>query len=81
VAFRVRYQLDRNVVDARILGQRSGGELRQLLVIAARQICANLPDVLLDDVRIVEEPFSRRTYVYSPTFLSLVSSHLDVPSF
>jgi hypothetical protein len=61
--FSVCYQLDRDVVDSRILGKRSVGEFRELLVVAAGEVGSNLPDVLLDDVGVVEQPLSRRADV------------------
>ena len=52
--FGVGNQLDRYVVYAGILRERSVGELRQLLVIPAGQVCPDFPNVLLDDVGIVQ---------------------------
>ena len=63
MAFSVRDQLDRHLVCARVSGQRPGCELGQLLVIAFREIGPDLPNVLLDDVEIVEQPVSGRTDV------------------
>ena len=45
--------------NARITGERSGGEFRQLPIIASRQIRADLADLLFDEVVIVDQPFSR----------------------
>ena len=59
----VRDQRDRQLVDARIAGERSAGELRQLAVVAARQALAHLADVLLDDVEVVEQPLAGRADV------------------
>jgi hypothetical protein len=47
-----------DLVDPRVAGQRSGGELGQLPVVAARQALTDLEDVLLDDVEIVEQPLA-----------------------
>ena len=58
VAFGVRDQLDRYFVHARIIRQRAVRELRQLLIVAAREIRSYLPDVLLHDVVIVEQPLA-----------------------
>ena len=55
-AFGVRDERDRQLVDARIAGERSAGELRQLAVVAARQAFADFADVLLNDVIVVEQP-------------------------
>ena len=63
MSFGVRYQLDRDVVYARIFSECPVGELWQLLVIAAGKIRSNLPDVLLHDVRVIEEPLAGRTDV------------------
>jgi hypothetical protein len=59
VAFGVRDQLDRELVDARISGQRTGRQLRQLAVEPARHARADLANVLEDDVPVVEQPFPR----------------------
>ncbi len=54
----MRDQLDRDVVHARIFSECSVGELWQLLVVAAGKIRSNLPDVLLYDVSVIEQPFA-----------------------
>ena len=54
VALGMRDQLDRYLVRARILSQRAGRELGKLLVIALREICPDLADVLLNDVEVVQ---------------------------
>src|SRR3990172_700888 len=46
--------------DPRIAGERSVGELRQLPVVAGRQIVADLADLLLDEVVVVEQPLGGR---------------------
>ena len=52
-------QLDGNLVDARIARERPWpGELRQLVVIIARERGANFLNLLEDDVEVVEQPFS-----------------------
>ena len=61
--FGVRDQLDRYFVDARESRERAARELGQLPVVALRQVCADLADVLLDDVEVVEEPFAGRADV------------------
>jgi hypothetical protein len=43
-------------VDAGIAFQGAGGELRQLLVVAGREILADLAQHVLDDVIVVDEP-------------------------
>jgi len=40
--------------------ERSGGELRELPVVAGRQIVANLADLLFDEVEVVEQPLGGR---------------------
>jgi hypothetical protein len=40
--------------------ERSGGELRQLPVVAGRQIVANFADLLFDEVVVVEQPLGGR---------------------
>src|SRR5688500_9739976 len=59
----VRNQLDCDVVDARIMSQRAGRQLRQFLIVAAGETRPDLPNVFLDDVMIVEQPLSGRTDV------------------
>lgn len=54
--FSMRNQLDRYVVDPRVLGERSACQLRQLLIVAAWQARSYFPNVLLDYVGVVEEP-------------------------
>ena len=63
VALGVRDQLDRDFVRARISGERAGRELGKLLVVALGEIRPDLPDVLLDDVEVVEQPVAGRTDV------------------
>ena len=70
------YELDCNIVDARILGERAVRELGKLLVIAAREIRPDLPYLLLDDVGVVEQPLSRRTDV-DATLRSLCESVMN----
>ena len=62
-AFGVRDQRDRQLVHPRITGQRPGGQLGQLAVVAARQALAHLADVLLHHVEVVEQPLARRADV------------------
>ena len=51
-------ETDRDLVHAGIARQRAGGELRELLVVAPRHARADLAQVLLDDVEIVEQPLA-----------------------
>src|SRR3954462_8045807 len=69
-------QFDCNFIRARIPCERSGRELRQLLVIPFRKVRPNLPDVLLDDVEIVQEPVAGRTNV-EPAFGAFVQFLID----
>ena len=48
--------------DAGIAGEGTRGELGKLAVIAGRQVRAKLPNLLLDEMIIVDEPFRRRRY-------------------
>ena len=50
----------RDAENARVPFQRSVGELGQLPVISARQVVANLANLLFDDVKIVDQPLRRR---------------------
>ena len=45
---------------ARISRERSAGELGQLPIVAGRQIGADLADLLLDHMEIVDQPLGRR---------------------
>ena len=59
---RVRDELDGELVHARIPGERARPrELRQLVVVAARQRGAHFAHLLDDDVEVVEQPLARRT--------------------
>ncbi len=55
-AVRVRNERPRQPVDARIALEISGGKLGQLPVEARRKVLLDLPDLLLDDVEIVQQP-------------------------
>src|SRR5688500_4103011 len=46
--------------NPRIPGERPAGELRQLAVVARRQIVADLADLLFDEVVAVEQPLGGR---------------------
>jgi hypothetical protein len=50
----------RHAEHPRITGERSGSQLRQLAVVAGRQIVANLADLLFDEVVVVEQPLGGR---------------------
>ena len=56
-------ETDRQVVDPRVTGERTVGEVGQLPVVPARKIEADLGDVVPDDVEVVEQPLSGRTDV------------------
>ncbi len=60
----VRDQGDRQLVDARVAGERPARQLGQLAVVAARQALAHLADVLLHHVVVVEQPLARRPDVH-----------------
>ncbi len=44
----------------RVLRERSAGELRQLPIVAGRQIGADFSDLLLDHIKVVDQPFGGR---------------------
>ena len=44
-------------VNTRIALQVAGGEFRQLAVKAGRQVFADFPELLIDDIEIVDQPF------------------------
>ena len=50
-------QLAREQVDPWVALQRTISQLRQLEVILARQVLADVPDLVLDDVVVVAQPF------------------------
>ncbi len=52
----VRDEGRRQRVNAGIALERSGVELRKLAVVVLRHVVANLPQLLLDDVEVVDEP-------------------------
>jgi hypothetical protein len=47
-------------VDPRIPRERPAGQLRELPVVVGRQVVADLPQLLIDDVEVVDEPFGSR---------------------
>jgi hypothetical protein len=62
----VRDERDGELVHARITGERSAYRLGQLAVITLGQAVVDLPDVLLNDVKVVEEPFAGGTHIDAP---------------
>ncbi len=56
----VRHERPRQAVDTRIASMGVVGELGQLAVEAGGQVVADLAELILDDVEIVDEPFRRR---------------------
>jgi hypothetical protein len=50
----------RHAEHPRIAGERSGRQLRQLPVVTGRQIVTDLPDLLFDEVVVVEQPLGGR---------------------
>ena len=54
---------DRDLVHPRVARDRAGGELGQLAVVAAGQALADLEDVLLDHVDVVQQPLAGRADV------------------
>jgi hypothetical protein len=59
----VRDQRDRHLVDARVSGEGAAGELGEFPVVPAGECLADLADVLVDDVVVVEQPLRRRSDV------------------
>src|SRR4029079_19160124 len=55
--FGVGDERDGDLVDPGIPRERSGGEFGQLAVVLPREALANLEDVLLHHVQVVEQPF------------------------
>ncbi len=60
VAVGVRDERPRDAEDARVAGERTVLELRQLAIEAARKQRAHLADLLVDEVVVVEQPLRRR---------------------
>ena len=58
VAVGVGHERPGQAEHARITGERAAGELRQLPVVARRQVVADLADLLFDQVVVVQQPFS-----------------------
>ncbi len=56
----MRNERPRDSENARIALQRAVRQLGQLAVEAARQVIANFANLLLDDVKIIYQPFGRR---------------------
>ena len=52
----MRDERDRDLVHARVPGERAAGELGEFAVEAARQVGAHVLQVLLHDVVVVEQP-------------------------
>ena len=65
-AVAVADQLDRQGVDARVAGVLARRELRQLAVVAARQVLADVADLRRDQVEVVEQPLRRRRDELAP---------------
>ena len=59
-AIGVRDERPRQSVDAGIARQGAVGQLGQLAIEPGREIVADLPQLLVDDVEVVDEPFGRR---------------------
>ncbi len=57
-SFAVRDEADRQLVHARIAGQRAARQLGELAIVAAREALVHLRDVLLHDVEVVEQPLA-----------------------
>ncbi len=56
-----------------IAGERPLGELRQLPVIARRQVIADLADLFLDEMIIVQQPFGGWHHGASPSASAAVA--------
>ncbi len=56
----MRHERPRDTVHARIAGERSLDQLGQLSIEAGRQVVADLPQLLVHDVEVIDEPFRRR---------------------
>ncbi len=56
----MRDERPREAEDARIAGERAFCEFWQLAIVAGRQVVADLADLFLDEVIVVEQPFGGR---------------------
>ena len=56
----VRNQLQGNAIDARAGRRRAVRQPRQLPAVRRRQVPSGHPDLLLDQVEIIQQPFGRR---------------------
>ncbi len=59
-AVRVRHDRPGHTENTRIAFQRTVGEFRQLAIVARREVLFDLPDLLIGDMEIVQEPLGRR---------------------
>ena len=59
-AVRVRDVRPGEAEDPRIAREVAVGQLRKLAVVVGRQVVADLAELLVDDVEVVDEPFGRR---------------------
>ena len=59
-AVAVRNRLEGDVVDPRQSGRWTVGQARQFTAVASREVPPRRPDLLLDQIEVVEQPFSRR---------------------
>ena len=60
MAVAMRHRFQRDVIDARQAGRLTARQARQLAAVARRQVPAGGADLLLDQVEIVEQPFTGR---------------------
>ena len=56
----VRHQGPGDAVNAGVAGQYAFGQFGQLPVIAFRQVGEDIADLLVDDMKIIQQPFRRR---------------------
>ena len=61
----VRHERPGQAEHARVVGERPAGELGQLPVIADRQINADVADLFLNHVEIIDQPFGGRCYRFT----------------
>ena len=75
-------QIQGEGVDAGQLGEGAVPQLWQLAIVATRQIVADRPDLIIDHMKIVNQPLSRRTDQLVPPqiFTEMVMRGCDLPS-
>jgi hypothetical protein len=78
-ALGVRDQRDRQLVDARVAGERPARQLRQLAVVAARQLSRTSRMCSCTDVEVVQQPLAAGPTFPVPRYASLALEKAHAP--